>query len=162
MTLNNALSQNCVVCTMRTPRAQAARTASCLALAVPCCSAVSLRVPCRDTKIVSRYKTLLCAVWRALRVVSCALRCVATPCRALLPLAPTRLLGRTPGHACPGPACCDTTRCIATKTRKWAVAHSSLLSYTFFFFLIIFFSFVLLTIKQIIIIIIIFKFLVEP
>ena len=62
---------------------------------------------------------------------------IAAPCRALLPLAPTRLLGRAPGHARPGArpglACHNTTHCIATKTGKWAVAHPSFLCMFFFF-----------------------------
>ena len=75
-----------------------------------CCIVSQCRVvaPYRNTKLCRDTK-------------SChALGRIAAPCRTLLPLAPTRLLGREPGHASPGPACRDTTHCIATKTGKWA------------------------------------------
>ena len=123
---------------MSTPKAQAARTAPCRCalgcIAAPCRSIVSQRrvvTPYRDTKIMSRYKAMSRALGR-----------ITASCRALLLLSPARLLSRTLGHAHPaarpGPACRDTTHCIATKTRKWVVAHPNFFC-TFFF--------VLLTVK---------------
>ena len=125
VTLNSALSPNWVVCTVRTPRTQVTRAlrqgrVHAVRWALCCSASCRIAALCRSA--------MLC------RVVACW-----APCRALLPLAPTRLLGRVPSHASPvvrlGPAYHNTTRYIATKTGKWAVAHSSLLSCTYFFFI---------------------------
>ena len=107
LTLNNAQCQNWVGCTVRTPRTQAAR-----ALCVGRTHAARW-APCRDTKIVLRYKLMPCALCRR------AHACAVPSCR--------RALGRVT-HAVA--SCCSAT--VLPSTHQ--------LPCTFFF--LFFFSFI--------------------
>ena len=156
MTLNNAHSQNWVVCTVRTPKTQAARarraqgavSQRCVALlramsrAWAPCHVPGRRIATQKAAHHSRYKKSYrdTPLW---------------PGRAsALPLAPTRRPDRVaalccaPQHAgqavlCPGarlcPGCRDTIHYIATKAGKWAIAHPASPLHVFFFSPIFFF-----------------------
>ena len=138
VTLNSALSQNCVVCTVRKPKTQVARALSPVCTHAERYHVVSLHTgrrvaartfpPCRDTKIVLRYKTLS----RSLRTVS-----RAWPYRSAVSLTPARRLGRVaPWHA-PAP-CCDTIPLYRDQSWKMGSSPSNFLSYTFFFLIFFF------------------------
>ena len=141
MTLNSALSQNWVVCTMRTPRTPVGRTPRTIVHYRSALGAVSLHAersvathatPCRDTTIAEPGHALA-AARPCVQARPCHARCCAVSCvRCDAPQHASQAVSHLGAHL--RPTCLDITCCVTTRTGKWAVSHPSFSPATFFFF----------------------------